>query len=504
MRAAWSLALVALALAALREASAKYVAGDLHLSSLVSEIDVAKFSFSYKKGGTINGTWHTAVKGWGRGRHNPGLFLYSDDAWERFQNSLAEGSLCNHRTQMATQSHRIRLKPNAQGDEFVSSNFHFNIDVDRERTRYWYALVADCELEWYDARNLPPLQFELEFRNGGSHLPADETGMYTLQWLVLLIMLAFGAFCTHEAVAQFRQKKQIHLIVLLLGVAYVLQMGSIFSEIMHLTVYLRNGRGLRLRYTWFAADAFSEVLQGLSELLISLLLIFLACGWTTLSLGTVADVVAAEAAKVTLPDSLTEKGSFLDRLQRKKRDLFEDKGFKRMATQFTLALRRPVRLMKTVSFGSIFLVSIVGTQVFLEVMGRKFHESDDFLSFHDHEHWPGFALIGLRCLLCLLFLMGGHFSRQSAKSDPQVYEFLQRLHVLGCVWLLSFPVLVYVASWLPPYNRHAAVSGGSLLSQGVALALMAVLVMRNEKFKNISSLSDFNIGAAGGLDGKRR
>jgi len=65
------------------------------------------------------------------------------------------------------------------------------------------------------------------------------------------------------------------------AIAYLLQTVALMLELAHLSVFSRDGKGLQWRHTFFAADFAAEVLQGVSELLTALLLLFLACGWTT-------------------------------------------------------------------------------------------------------------------------------------------------------------------------------------------------------------------------------
>ena len=43
--------------------------------------------------------------------------------------------------------------------------------------------------------------------------------------------------------------------------AHACQLGSLVLEYMHITVFSMNGKGLRWRYTWFAADFASDMLQ---------------------------------------------------------------------------------------------------------------------------------------------------------------------------------------------------------------------------------------------------
>ncbi len=62
------------------------------------------------------------------------------------------------------------------------------------------------------------------------------------------------------------------------------------------TRYNWNGKGLRWRHTFFALDFVAEIAQGTSEHLVSLLLIFLACGWTTTNLHDFVQSVSTTTA----------------------------------------------------------------------------------------------------------------------------------------------------------------------------------------------------------------
>ena len=44
--------------------------------------------------------------------------------------------------------------------------------------------------------------------------------------------------------------------------------------------FQQDGKGLRFRHTWFAADFFSEIMQQISELMITVVLLGLSAGWT--------------------------------------------------------------------------------------------------------------------------------------------------------------------------------------------------------------------------------
>jgi len=108
-------------------------------------------------------------------------------------------------------------------------------------------------------------------------------------------------------------------------------------------------------------DFYSEILQGLSELLIQFILVSLAFGWTI------------------IPNT-GEQGGF----------------FK--------ALAKPYEIFKQISKASVFVGGLAVVQFSLELCGRMYE--DDFNQFHDHEHWPGFTLMMLRVALAGLFIYG--------------------------------------------------------------------------------------------------
>merc|ERR1719498_1619103 len=100
------------------------------------------------------------------------------------------------------------------------------------------------------------MTFDITFLNDGHHLPADEQGLPALFAFILSIMVIFGGVFAYLLFAQRSQLGQMHLIVVLLGVSFTLQLVSVFCEYLHLARYEYDGKGLRWRHTWFAADFF--------------------------------------------------------------------------------------------------------------------------------------------------------------------------------------------------------------------------------------------------------
>ena len=103
----------------------------------------------------------------------------------------------------------------------------------------------------------------------------DEFGLPRTYLLVFLLLSGFGGYAAFLLFQHYEdQGKKVHLVVKLLSIAYVMQLVSVFFELVHLWFYKSNGVGL------LGADLLSEMLEGLSQTTISFVLICLASGWT--------------------------------------------------------------------------------------------------------------------------------------------------------------------------------------------------------------------------------
>jgi hypothetical protein len=459
-----SLALLALAVA-VQLAECKKASGTLKLSSEDTEQYISKFAFAAGASGTVAGKLsHEGVYLDGH-PHFLEFYLYDEASWAEYQKVLLAGSLCKDRTRLATHTVRIEASPDDETGKHVMQ-FVTPIQTPQEVT-FYFAVIADCFLEEYDAHP-PEIHYELDFVNGNmifpgddpskarhseSELPAEEQGIYAMHLLLLPIMLAFAGYFATKAKKQFTQFGQVHMVVVLLGTAFILQMGSVFFELCHLHVFRSNGKGLRWRHSFFPADFLSELAQGLSELLLSFLLLTLACGWT----------LSAEDFGLA------------------------GNGGGTAATGMLAAFAKPAELTKKVTPASIFAVGLFVVQIGLELAGRSYE--DNFNQFHDEDHLPGHLLQLLRVVLCVLF-WAGLSSTMKSHTNKDIAVFLRQLLVFGTLWYLAFPVLVvYSNSFVAPANRHMVVTVGSITCQTVAIALLSVLFLGKSTYQKVSSLS---------------
>ena len=192
--------------------------------------------------------------------------------------------------------------------------------------------------------------------------------------------------------------------------------------------------------------------QGFSEFVVAALLLFLACGWTTVSVGSVGAKLrnSLESGGAVSDEPTRAAAGRAARRARAGRDLKtasravvktalhldeDNPEVKRRVASVTRALQQPARLVGVagagaaragmgvsgavsgasstdgaffggrVDAGGAFLLAFAAVTAYLEMASRQF--TDDFSAFHDHEHWPGYCLVLLRLCLLTLFLVGG-------------------------------------------------------------------------------------------------
>lgn len=449
-------ACVALLVAAsLTVSEGKVVDGVITLSSQETEVYLAKFSFSPHQVSRINGTFHTDSRDYfDAHQHELTLALYSDAQWPKFRHAMLKGSLCKERRALASFLTKITPGQGVSRRQRQNAGHYFDFDskltMPKARSHYWYAMLMDCYLEEYDAHP-PPLRFEIVLLNGKSHLPADESGMQLTNGIAIVAMLIYGVIYGLNLYSRWQKEQQAHLITLLFGAAYALQALSVICELCHLRQFVYDGKGLRWRHTWLALDFGSGLLQSASELLISTMLIALAFGWTL---------------SLTTDDSRLSHG---------------------LVGKLLAGLRRPAQLLNGFRSPALcLLLGIALAQLVLHALGRRFEE--DFNNFHDHEHWPGLALLGIRMALCTIFAWAMRRSLL-AETHAEVAAFLKQLFAYGLIWFFCLPTLVALAILLPPYKRHALVAGGSILTQTAALTLLSTLFLKRSRYYRISSLA---------------
>ena len=428
------------------------------------------------------------------------------------------------------------------------------VTYNASRAAFWYIVVADCALEFYDAKP-PPLHFDITIKNNGQHLPSDLSGIGWVYVTNFLFMFFLGLVFVSMAVRMHRKnEKTTHLVVLLVMLAYLLQMMSLLLELLHLRRFVKDGKGLRWRYSYLPADFMAEVSQGTSEFITTMTLLFLVCGWTTTA---EAESLKSSAAKVFSGDSSLESGSAARRRtganfgavagadgvaddgERKRgrsnnfssdgdydddakkknapptpktiakgaaaiakgllgKKALENPETKRILVNITAALRSPGYLFKKLpngvsastrrlSAGGMIIAGNAVLHFILEAWGRRYESM--FNSFHDHEHLPGFLLVFIRLVHAAVFVVGGRTAIAAADVDRRAKNFIRNFRVVGLLWLISFPAVVFMARFMKKLWQRRFVAAGCVTLQTLGLCGLASLVLLDDSFMKLSSIS---------------
>ena len=343
----------------------------------------------------------------------------------------------------------------------------FTWDIEhRVRTYGWNFFLAECR-----DRDAPPqgrdMAYSLTFLNPGrSHYPADESGVPAMLLVVWCIMCAYAGFMFLNATTAQGHAVRSGRALALIATAYVLQLLSVFSELVHLWRYAYNGWG------WFAFDFLSEIFEGLSQTLLSYILVALACGW---SLVEDLDLSAGMGGAASGSDRSGPNG-----------------GVRLLANPDALGSRSPA----TLALAGAVLVTLA-----LQLLNKLVY-NDGFSKFHNHETLPGKLLVMLRALLGIVFATTLHrtISRQAGLGG-RVERFLRRLQLFGSVWFFSFPLLVFVAGIFAHYLRHRIVTGGVLALQTVSLLMISHQMASSTSSYAQSSTSSSSKGLLGMFSG---
>ena len=428
------------------------------------------------------------------------------------------------------------------------------VTYNTSRAAFWYIVVADCALEFYDAKP-PSLHFDITIKNNGQHLPSDLSGIGWVYVTNFLFMFFLGLVFVSMAIRMHRKnEKTTHLVVLLVMLAYFLQMSSLFLELLHLRRFVKDGKGLRWRYSYLPADFMAEVTQGTSEFITTMTLLFLVCGWTTTA---DSESLKSSAARVFSGDSSLESGSaarrrtganlgaisgmdgvaddgerkrgrsnnfssdgdYDDDVKKKNgpptpktiakgtaaiakgllgKNALENPETKRILVNITAALRSPGYLFKKLpdsvrvstrrfSAGGMIIGGNAVLHFILEAWGRRYESM--FNSFHDHEHLPGFLLVFIRLVHAAVFVVGGRTTIAAADVDRRAKNFIRNFRVVGLLWLISFPAVVFMARFMKKLWQKRFVAAGCVTLQTLGLCGLASLVLLDDSFMKLSSIS---------------
>ena len=453
--------------------SAKKVSGDFRLTGAQTEHVLTTFAV-VPTGGAMLSLNLTASFMY-EDERSLSVFLYRDVEWPEYLKS----TLCTKKTRLSKQRQALtfdyideKWKTNPIQVILVNkgANRRNPQEENDNRAHYWYIVVADCLLEQgnFDAK-IPPLHFELEIVNqletdtskpvAYTHFSADELWLYRYHGLTLLVSGAVTVWLITTILRQVTQSSagsssanSLHVTVLWVTLAALLDMSSALLELMHLRIYESNGIGS------YFLDALSAHSEAIADALAALLLWCVGAGWT------LSTELQQRALHSTMP---------IARLYHDWRQPFGHVG------QPHQALLGP---------GHVLMLLVLTGHVILAQWGRIYN--DNFDSYHDYEHGPGLALMWLRLLSGALFALctwHTHQGLQQHAAGKMLSDFYKTLLACGVVWYTGLPALTLWAKALPYYLRNGVVVVGSSLLQASVLASLAYLVTYSKALAKVNA-----------------
>ena len=322
---------------------------------------------------------------------------------------------------------------------------------------------------------VPPLHFELEILNQlGSdtdkppvytQFSADELWLYRYHGWTLLVSGAVTLWLFTTILKQVARSisggnaanNSLHVTVLWVTLAALLDTLSALLELAHLRIYESNGVGS------YILDALSAHSEAVADALAALLLWCVGAGWT----------LSTELQERALHSTMPIARLFYDWRQ----------PFGHVGTTSRLPMGP----------GHVLMVLVLAGHVILAQWGRIYN--DNFDSYHDYEHGPGRALMWLRLLSGALFALctwHTHQGLQQHAAGQMLSDFYKTLLACGFVWYAGLPALTLWAKALPYYLRNGVVVVGSSLLQASVLASLAYLVTYSKALAKVNASSSKN------------
>ena len=446
--------------------TAKKVSGDFRLTGAKTEHVLTTFAVVPSGGGMLRVNLTASFMY--EDERSLSLYLYRDVEWPQFQ----KATLCAQKMRFSKQRQSITLDYVDKEWKTSQMNMLLVNSIDNEgpqRAHYWYVVVADCLLEQGNLDNkVPPIHFELEILNQletntakaplYTHFSADELWLYRYHGWTMIVSAGVTIWLVTTILKQVTRRNNnsnnntIHVTVLWVTLAAVLDVSSAFLELAHLRIYESNGVGS------YFLDALSAHAEAVADALAAVLLWCVGAGWT------LTTEIQERALHSTTPIAV----------------LF--RNWRHPLGHVTAARLGP---------GHLLMIALVVGHVVLAQWGRIYN--DNFDSYHDYEHGPGRALMWLRLLSGALFALATWHTHQGLQQHAvgqSLVDFYKMLLACGLVWYTGLPLLTLWAKALPYYLRNGVVVVGSSLLQASVLAALAYLVTYSKALAKINNASN--------------
>ena len=300
------------------------------------------------------------------------------------------------------------------------------------RAYVWYVAAHDC----HNTLGAPTrIKFEYVARQeGGNEFSVEMIGCL---WMAVIEVVCFSLLFYKLFIDSKRYMKSadaLHPVMITVASAMGLHFLGVVFQMLHFRFYSHDGQGLK------ALDVFAEILNVLSQVIATSLLILIALGYTLLhsKLGNL-DVVI------------------------------------------------PV----------VFIVAVL--HVLLVGFGKI--KDDASFKFYENEGVVGWILLVLRILLLVWFIWA---VRETSKetSGPKMSHFLGKFIVAGVVFFLSYPLIFVITAMFPPYMRYKVMYLGSFCMRfGSYLWMVRLFFSKNGEYYEVSTLKSSFLPGGGTIGG---
>lgn len=334
--------------------------------------------------------------------------VYIDSKWD---DAISQPS-CREKESASKRQQKITIPLNGEWSETIEGTISSNA-----RTHFWYFAISSCDL-----KERQKLRIEMKFINSdGSEFSAEEKGLEYVYPIVLFIFLAALSGNLWRLVKNFKKTEDLETNLLMLNIAIGCQFLGIFFEVIHIWLYAYNGKGA------VVLDVFYQVLEVLSSILITILLIIIASGWTL--------------KFKDFPDA----------------DIYV-----------------PIAL-----FVVVLNLMIVG-------LGRI--TEDSYYKNSDYESIPGYFLVLMRVILWVWFIWLIKDLQKTA--TVKLNNFLFKFSIMASMYFLALPAVLLVSWLFEAYVRNLVVVILVNIIQILVFLFLTHLFSEKSTFYKISTMSE--------------
>jgi hypothetical protein len=389
---------------------AKFQSGTITLGG---DLDEFKWKYVSKFGYSIGaGTWairFKTIRPYVNKQASVTADVFLDLEWDKVEN---EPNVCErHKHRRA--SGAVTLPNDGEWSQWINGTLSQSA-----RAYVWYVAASDCKNTLGS-----PTRVRFEYvakQENGDEFSVEMIGSY---WIALIELIFFSilSWKVYEDCKRYiKSSDTLHPVMITVVSMVALHFSSVICQFLHFRSYSYDGQGLK------ALDVIAEILNVLSQVIGTSLLILIGLGYTLLhsKLGNL-DVVI------------------------------------------------PV----------VFIIGVL--HVLLVGFGKI--KDDASYKFYENEGVVGWVLLLLRGLLLAWFIWAVKETRKESTSIKMVH-FLHTFLIAGIIYFLSYPLVFIITSLFVPYMRYKVMHVGSFLMRFGSYIWMARLFLKRGEYYEVSTL----------------